>query len=582
MRHLLKCIALILMGLWTCLGAAALAADVPPAPAANADQPPPPLAAVSMAESSADVEAGGAVRPADDILGDLVSLDFRDADLQDVLRLITKKSGLNVIMNPADVRGKVTLRLENVRLGVALDEILRVNGLARLPRTENNIVRIVTAKAAGIPEVETITEVIPINFADAGNVANLLKGFLTDGVGKIVADGGTGGGGGGAAAGAAGGAAGGGGAASSSSGGTNSIIVTDTPTQVEMIKNEILPKIDKQQLQVLIEMRLVEMTEGAVRELGSQLNLSRPDNNSPVGALSKFVPATPGQPALFGPDGVTVIRPAIPAVPAHFIDAAAGNAPIGADGSTHVFPQDELKSVTDAVALADPQLAFGEKLAIFGKDFNLSALFHLKEERDDVEILAQPRVVTLNGGAAHIEIIRQIPYIKEISAETGTTGGGQQTLKVDFLQEGIKIDTTPFITPNGYVRMTLTSDQNIESGLSSLGGQSTPIIDERKATAGILVRSEETAMLGGLRQFTQTRTITGIPWFHRIPVLGWLFKSNNTNQQKNDLYLFVTPTILEHPELSVDEKGLYDRIDRKAGLPDYYMDDTSAPGDLMD
>jgi len=63
----------------------------------------------------------------------MVSLDFRDADLQDVLRLITKKSGLNVIMNPADVRGKVTLRLENVRLGVALDEILRVNDLARMP-----------------------------------------------------------------------------------------------------------------------------------------------------------------------------------------------------------------------------------------------------------------------------------------------------------------------------------------------------------------------------------------------------------------------------------------------------------------
>jgi len=124
--------------------------------------------------------------------------------------------------------------------------------------------------------------------------------------------------------------------------------------------------------------------------------------------------------------------------------------------------------------------------------------------------------------------------------------------------------------------MGLSTEQKIQSGVR----ESTPVIDERRAKLNILVRSEETAMLGGLRQFTQTHSTTGIPWFHQIPVIGWLFKSKHSDQQKNDLYLFVTPTILDQPELTTDEKALYDRIDQKAGLPDYYMDDVKTDGDM--
>ncbi|NQU42810.1 hypothetical protein HQ520_05960, partial [bacterium] len=98
-------------------------------------------------------------------------LDFRDAPLQDVLRLIARKANLNILMNPEIVTGSVTLHLENVELGVALDNILKTQDLAFVVSPGENIVRIVQASFIGQTGIETVTDVIYLEYLDAERVA---------------------------------------------------------------------------------------------------------------------------------------------------------------------------------------------------------------------------------------------------------------------------------------------------------------------------------------------------------------------------------------------------------------------------
>jgi type II secretory pathway component GspD/PulD (secretin) len=70
-----------------------------------------------------------------------------------------------------------------------------------------------------------------------------------------------------------------------------------------------------------------------------------------------------------------------------------------------------------------------------------------------------------------------------------------------------------------------------------------------------------------------------VPWFGQIPVFGWLFKNKQNGDTKTELVLFVTPSIIEQPALTTEEKGWYDRIETKWHLPDYFFDDVKTPMD---
>jgi len=77
--------------------------------------------------------------------------------------------------------------------------------------------------------------------------------------------------------------------------------------------------------------------------------------------------------------------------------------------------------------------------------------------------------------------------------------------------------------------------------------------------------------------------ISGVPWLHRIPLLGWLFKNKNYDQQKLELVLMMTPRIIEDAVLITDrEKDWYDKIDTDWHLPDWFFDDVREITDRTD
>jgi type IV pilus assembly protein PilQ len=178
----------------------------------------------------------------------MVSLDFRDADIKDVLRVLSYKSGVNIVAGP-EVAGLVTIQLENVPWQRALDIVLQTYGYAYERR--ESIISVTTVEnlkkrredAVILSDQEPlVTKAFVLSFAKAANVLASIEKMKTE-RGSVNFD-----------------------------ERTNSIIVRDTLSQVEMME-EIIKKLDSTTPQVLIEAKIIETTLGNAEKLGINWNL---------------------------------------------------------------------------------------------------------------------------------------------------------------------------------------------------------------------------------------------------------------------------------------------------------------------
>lgn len=167
-----------------------------------------------------------------------VNLDFKDAELENVVRSIATKLKLNLVLMPGDLKGRVTVSLNNVRLGDAFNAMLRSNDLAYKVE-KGGIVRIVPRSEVQVSEKETVTQSIAINWVNAADLITIISPFISD-EGQI-----------------------------SSHDQSNTIIVSDVPEKVSEVQT-LIQRLDVPEKQVRMEVRLVDMTESAFRGLGFQ------------------------------------------------------------------------------------------------------------------------------------------------------------------------------------------------------------------------------------------------------------------------------------------------------------------------
>ena len=429
------------------------------------------------------------------IFAQTVTLSFKDADLQNVLRIISRKTGLNIIMSQKDVKGTVTVHLEDVPLGAALDSILKTNGLSFVLEP-GNIVRVVPRKEVRKKEIELKTIHRPVNWVQASSIKQTLEPFLTED-GQIQAD-----------------------------GGTNALIITDTPPNVAILE-DLVSKLDIPEKQVMIEARMVDMSEGAQKALGIRWG------------VLKFEPEPAGW------------------------DDTPTNPFTGLPGpqSTSAF--------FDPIVPRPGQLNIGKLMHLFGETWSLDLTLSSLENRNEIVVLANPRVITLNNVPATIDITENLPYTEGVISDQGQF----VTEEVEFEETGIKMTVTPNITNNGYVRMTIEPEQKILRRYVATRYGVVPQIDTRKSLTNVIVKDEDTVVVGGLRKMQRSNDITGIPWFHRIPLFGWLFKDTANTAEKLELIIFVTPHIIKEPMLTAEEQFRYEQIDYDWELPDYFYDE---------
>ena len=405
--------------------------------------------------------------------GQRISLDFQQADLIDVLRLISEVSGLNIITSP-DVAGKVTTRMANVPWDQALDMILKTYGLGKV--LDGSIIRVAPLERLRkerddelqskrvVEELEPpMTRTIQLSYARAEELKTNMEKLLTK-QGRLDID-----------------------------KRTNTIIVKDVGATVDEVI-ELIRRLDSQTRQVSIDTRIVETSRTFLQELGVKWGGFV---NQDTGV--KF----PRQVALTGRQGPTGAPAPIP-----------GNFAV------------DLPTLTQPPALALGFSLISNSSVI---DLELQAL-----ERDGRgRIVSNPKVVTLDNKEALIESGDEVPFKTE-SADSGP--------KVEFKDAKITLKVTPHISPDNFVLMEIDAAKKEVDFSRTVEGN--PTITSRQSKTSILVKDGATAVIGGLFKRATADSTEGVPGLSKIPYLGWLFKTQQTRDDNDDLLFFITPRIV--------------------------------------
>lgn len=178
-------------------------------------------------------------------------------------------------------------------------------------------------------------------------------------------------------------------------------------------------------------------------------------------------------------------------------------------------------------------------------------------------VLSTPRILALNNQEAQIRVVDKVPT----SINTASTSAGQ-TSNTTFEEAGIDLKIKPFISPaTDTIRMEITqlvSQPTQPTGVPARLAETNTVIAKREVKTNIVVRNGDTAVLGGLVRDQETNTVSKVPILGDIPVLGWLFKSNETRKDKINLMVFLTPKVVRGPQ---DHNNLVNRaLDERLGF----------------
>ncbi|MCB0349100.1 MAG: AMIN domain-containing protein [Bdellovibrionales bacterium] len=160
--------------------------------------------------------------------------------------------------------------------------------------------------------------------------------------------------------------------------------------------------------------------------------------------------------------------------------------------------------------------------------------FRVLEKEDMLKVLSSPRILGLNNVTSKIEQTSDIPIQKTDNVN------GSITTTTTYIPVSLILEVTPQITSQGSVIMGLKLTREF---VGAVEGDGRPIF-KRKANTTVVVNNGETAVVGGIYQSDQRNLDEGVPLLSKIPVLGYLFKRESRDLEKNELMMFVTPRIM--------------------------------------
>ena len=420
--------------------------------------------------------------------GRRISLDFQMADISNVLRLIAEVSGFNIVVGEG-VKSKVTMKLVGVPWDQALDMLLKMNNLGMI--REGNIVWIDSLsniakqqdEEARAKESKTKAEDLVTRVIYIQNIA---AQELQTTLRQYISPRGQ----------------------LTVNQASNALVIQDTESRVGSFA-ELVRSLDLQVPQVQIEARIVQADTSYSRSLGVQWGISNTATANNGAGTSFFGNPTGGFSEQQLDTKGTITRSFLVNLPA----AVSGLSSVPGAGFT--FGK---IGTRDGFSL-DLRLSAGELLGL-------------------TKVIAAPKITTLDKREAKISQGESIPF------QTTSLQGTQTT----FVDANLELQVTPQITsrdpkePNKQVLLKIRATRNAVGARSNPAG---PSIDKREATTQVLVVDGETMVIGGIFVDTQTNTVAGLPYLSRIPVLGWLFKNKTESVSKQELLIFLTPSIVK-------------------------------------
>ncbi len=201
---------------------------------------------------------------------------------------------------------------------------------------------------------------------------------------------------------------------------------------------------------------------------------------------------------------------------------------------------------------------FGEAVEIAGISFpSISAIVQAYKKDSDVEILSTPQILTTDNQEAKIYVGKNVPF--QTAATATTTGSGDVYNSYDYRDVGKTLTITPHINKDRMVRLELALE--VSSVEDSTDFRPTTLKRTVETTA--IARDGNTLVLGGLIDRNTSKSTYRVPCLGDIPGLGYLFRKTAKGDEKTNLYIFLTPRVIQNPtEATMVTKEKREKIDR--------------------
>jgi type IV pilus assembly protein PilQ len=284
---------------------------------------------------------------------------------------------------------------------------------------------------------------------------------------------------------------------------TNTVFIQDTTSHLEEARR-LIKQIDVPVRQVMIEARVVQASNQFSKNLGVRLgynsgstfNINGTNINGNIGANQAMMPSASGS-----------ATPVLTTMPAN-------------------LPNVNLPAASAAGTFS--MLLFNNSLSKL-LSIELSAM----ESDAKGKVISSPRVVTSDQTEATIATGTEIPY--------QTTAGIGQAATVSFKDAALSLSVRPQITPDDNIIMDIKVNKDsvgtIYAGI--------PSIDTNKVSTQVLVENGGTVVIGGVYSQDENDSVTKVPLFGDIPVLGYLFRTTSKIDNKSELLIFITPKIMK-------------------------------------
>jgi type IV pilus assembly protein PilQ len=422
--------------------------------------------------------------------GEKLSLNFQNIEVRAVLQLLADFTGMNLVTSDT-VKGNLTLRLKNVPWDQALDIILKSKGLAM--RQSGNVMMVApAAEIAAREKQELDAKKQQVELEPLYTEIVEIKFAKADEIAELLR-----------------------GDEDQRQRGqgqnieskflstrgsitvderTNSLIIRDTAHDLAEV-SELIETLDRPVRQVLIESRIVIANNDFNKELGVRFGTSTQDGTK----LGQF--------------------------------AASGNL----NGTTQIINGETLQQADRLnvnLPVVNPAGSIGLALAKLPLGMILELELSAMEAEGKGEVVSSPRVITSNQKKATIKQGTEIPY------QEATSSGATN---VSFKEAVLSLDVTPQITPDDRIVMDLAVTKD-SVGEEFLG---VPSIDTKSVETQVLVDNGETVVLGGVYEQVTADTTERVPFFGELPYVGFLFRNNVKQDEKEELLIFVTPKIVK-------------------------------------
>jgi len=215
---------------------------------------------------------------------------------------------------------------------------------------------------------------------------------------------------------------------------------------------------------------------------------------------------------------------------------------------------------------------FTEKITIAGIEFpNLSAIVQAYKKDKDVHVLSTPQILTTDNQEASITVGKNVPFQTKSAAESAT----ETYSSYEYKDVGITLKITPQISKDRLIRLNLSLESTKLDELATTSADR-PTTLKRSIDTTVIVKDKNTVVIGGLIDDSFTKTDYKVPCLGDIPGLGLLFKSTSKANEKTNLFVFLTPHVVENP---AEAKAIYkekkENIDKvKEGKIKMYQRDT--------